>query len=210
MAASFSGLALAAFMLRASPNNNDFWFSVALVLVGWFLLQPPLWMISASWKLSLRLPESSQDKRSQQMQFTLAHMLLWTLGVALLLGIGRMALRDAQFSPSRGWGREDVMFFLIFLVVNFLVAIPVTMFMLTLKQHSHRVLAAISWSLVLGVLECVCLVAIGGPVIEPSSLAMVILLNLIHGAVLAGSLFVLTAVGYRWQRSAMPPDRAVQ
>ncbi len=210
MAASFSGLALAAFMHRASPNSNDFWFSVALVLVGWFLLQPPLWTISSVWKCSLRLPESSQERSSEAMQFTLAHMLLWTLGVALLLGIGRMALRDVQFSPSRGWGREDIMFFLIFVVVNFLLAIPVTLVMLALKQFPLRVLAAISWSLVLGVLECVCLAIIGGPVIEPSSLAMVILLNFIHGAVLAGSLLVLTAVGYRWQRSAMPPERAVQ
>ena len=210
MAASFSGLALAAFMLKTSPSENDFWFSVALVLIGWFLLQPPLWMISSAWKCSLRLPENPQDKPSQQMQFTLAHMLLWTLGVALLLGIGRMALRDVQFSPSRVWGKEDVMFFLIFLVVNFLLAIPVTLVMLTLKQLPFRVLAAISWSLVLGVLECVVLAIMSGPIMEPSSLAMVILLNLIHGAVLAGSLFVVTAVGYRWQRDAIPPDRAVQ
>ncbi|MFN0019906.1 MAG: hypothetical protein ACKVP0_16740 [Pirellulaceae bacterium] len=211
MAASFSGLALAAFMLRTSPNNNnDFWFSVALVLVGWLLLQPPLWMISSHWKCSLRLPKSSQDKPSEAMQFTLAHMLLWTLGVALLLGIGRMALRDVQLSPDRGWGRDDVMIFLIFLVVNFLLAIPVTLVMLALKQLTFRFLAVLSWSLVLGVLECVCLAFMTGPVVEPSSLLLIILLNFIHGLVLAGSLFVLTAVGYRWQRDAVPPDRAVQ
>lgn len=212
MAASFSGLALAAFMLRTSPNNNnDFWFSVALVLVGWLLLQPPLWMIGILWKRSLRLPDHVHDKSSQQKQFTLADMLLWTLGVALLLGIGRMALRDVQFTADRTWRWEDTAFFLIFLAVNFLLAIPVTLVMLTWKQLSFRFLAAMSWSLVLGVLECVCLTIMSGQTatIEASSLFLIILLNFVHGVVLAGSLFVLTAVGYRWQPNAMPLDRTV-
>lgn len=209
MAASFSGLALAAFMLKNSPSAHDFWFSVTLVLVGWFLLQPPLWMISTLWKCSLRLPEDPQDKPAQQMQFTLADMLLWTLGVALLFGIGRMALRDVQFSTSRSWQSTDVMFFLMFLVVNFLLAIPVTLVMLTLKQLTFRLLGALSWSLVLGVLECVFLAIMTGPIVEPSRLALVILMNFVHGAVLAGSLFVLTTVGYRWQRDAILPDRVV-
>jgi hypothetical protein len=208
LAACFAGLALAAFMLKNSPSAHDFWFSVTLVLVGWFLLQPPLWMIRACWKCSLRLPEDPRDKPAQQMQFTLAHMLLWTLGVALLFGIGRMALRDGQFSTSRSWQSTDVMFFLIFLAVNFVLAIPVTLVVLTWKQLPFRFLGALFWSLVLGVLECVCLTIMTGD-INTSGMAMLIILNFIHGMVLVGSLFVLTAVGYRWQGDAMPPDRVV-
>ncbi|MFN0019909.1 MAG: hypothetical protein ACKVP0_16755 [Pirellulaceae bacterium] len=208
MAASFSGLTMAAFTLKVFPN--DFWFSVALPIVGWFLLQPPLWMFSLGWKYSLQLPESPQQNSSPQMQFTLAHMLLWTLCVALILGISRMALRDVQVSSGPNWRMEDLWPFLIFLIVNFLLAISVTSAMLGLQKLLHRGLAAVTCSLMLGVLHGLCITIMRPGGLSTDGLCSIIWLHFVHGSVLVGSLFVLTAVGYRWQRDAIPPDRAVQ
>jgi hypothetical protein len=200
MAATLAGLAIAAFMIKASPNAEDFWMCVALSLAGWLLLQPPLWFVSVGLKYSVRLSDEKSNERGAGTQFTLAHLLLWTLGVAMLLGIGRMALRDVQIATSRTWLPPDFGFFLVLLVVNFVLAVPVILVVLGMKSRSLRVVMVSLWSLALAAAEFFCLMLIIGAPAEPSAVVLLALMNGFHGMVLGGSLLMLTEVGYRLRR----------
>jgi hypothetical protein len=194
MAASLLGLAMAAFTFKSS-GGDEFWLFAALTLVGWLLLQPPLWIASGLYRYSVRLPdEESREKAAAQ--FSLAHMLLWTLGVAVVLGIGRMALRDFQITNSHVYRGGDLAIMMVLLTLNFLLAMPIIHFALR-RTASFLVLLLVGvWSLILGGVECVILSAIAGPP-PPDAFVLVLLMNLVHGLLLAGSLLALTSLGYR-------------
>ncbi len=198
MASSLAGLAMAAYIHKSSPNAEDFWMFVGLILLGWSLLQGVLWPVSGRLKYFVCLPDERPSHARSQ--FTLADMLRWTLGIALLLGIGRLALRDLQVSTSRSLRAEDTIIFLLLLCVNFALAIPSILAVLGLRSTSYRAIIVVVVSLVLGALECFVLMLISGFSIEPDSIVLIMLMNIVHGSVLGGSLFALTAVGYRLRR----------
>ena len=206
MAASLTGLAMAAFTFKSS-GGNEFWLFAALTLAGWLLLQPPLWLVSCVLKFSVRLPDQQSSGRVAPAQFTLAQMLLWTLGVALVLAIGRMALRDFQIRDSHIWRGEDLAILFVLLGLNFLLAMPVILAVLRFTTSVLVLLLVVGWSLMLGVVECICLMVIGGN-IPGDAVVLILLMNLIHGFLLGGTLFALTAVGYRLRRDGAGPSTA--
>jgi len=189
-----AGLAMAAFTFKSS-GGNEFWMFAALTLAGWLLLQPPLWIVSGVFKYTVRLPEQPSNERAAA-QFTLAHMLLWTLGVALVLGIGRMALRDFQITYSQYWRGADFGIMLVLMGLNFVLAMPVILAVLRRKASPFVLLIVAAWSLMLGGVECVCLMLIGGN-IPQDAMVLILLMNVIHGVLLGSSLTALTFLGYR-------------
>ncbi len=86
---------------------------------------------------------------------------------------------------------------IILLGLNFLIALPVIFVVLRRAPSPFVFLLVGAWSLMLGVVECVCLMALPGGHIEQDAIVLILVMNLVHGLLLAGSLVTLTMLGCR-------------
>ena len=121
-----------AFGFNLVREGNSQGFPVLLVygsclLLQWILVQLPLWLIGTRYRLIVCFPTQTNVVNEQRgHQFGIREVMALTALVAIVLGVGRLALGGIQGSGASGsFGKgKEILIFLSLALANAIVSLP--------------------------------------------------------------------------------------
>ena len=154
-----SGLTLAAlvslcfyFAIDHGPSEESAAISGALML-QWIAVQAPLWLIRIVFGWHVGCWDEIDRSEANETQFGIRQLLVWTMLVAVALGITRIVLPDDVISELETDPRMYVAIISLLAVFNSLLALPIIWACFVKRQMLVWLVAAIGCCIVMSVAE---------------------------------------------------------
>jgi hypothetical protein len=140
LGAGYVVVTLGGFLFRNTSPNEALAITAA-VAAQWFVVQVPLWILRLVTRWRVESPQSAGAAgRLEETQFGIRQLLVWTLLVAILLGLGRIVLIGVGFSPAAAV-RSSQFFWIVVLLsaFNSLLAWPLVAAPLAVRRWKRNV-----------------------------------------------------------------------
>ena len=184
---------------------------LGVAIIGQFvLLQAPLWVLRAAFRLRLRYTATDLQESSKSIQFSLWHMLLGMTVVGMLMGMGR--LFTASLQKLDVGHTKDLHGFGLFVGFNLLLAWPLIWSILSPSKLFLRLSIALLLAVVLTVCEAFVFLKLFGMQEAPVFFGIT---NVIQCLTLMSHLLITRSFGYHLVRQsreflgspfALPPE----
>lgn len=185
------------YVVRSGGNVGIGIAGGVLMFVQCLLIQVPLFLARtlSGWRIGLN--RAGHHEGARHAQFGIGHILLWTAGIAALLGVGRFLFSGVSTSgfvdPHVG---EWAMFFAFFTLFNICLAIPTIWVCVGHRLHLLFIPLLIYVPLLTAAQWLTFQSLPNGDRI--SEIQLFVILNLVHTVALGGTLLLLRARGLRW------------
>jgi hypothetical protein len=183
--------------IARSPHSNGFGVLVlygGAVLMQWVLVQAPMWLLVARYGLRIRHQDEAAtvtDHRDQQ--FGIRQVMILTMIVAVVLGIGRIVLGELK---GGGGPTDGLMIFAFLVLTNAVIPLPVIAAALLPRGIWRATFAALLLVALATAIE-VTLVWLLAKATAASELSMFALINSFHCAWILTLLHLVRRSGFR-------------
>jgi hypothetical protein len=166
--------------------------------VQWLLVQAPLWVLRLARGVRIQPIEELPAFDPARRQFGIRELMVLTASVAVLLGIGRLALPLLlQAARSGNWGEWPAFAFVV--VTNVVLTLPLALAALLPRYWllacgvGMVFVAAATW----GELSLLRYFLSGNGSLEPDVLALFLIMNGSQGVAVIAALGIMRAAGFR-------------
>lgn len=138
--AGYVVLTLWGFLFRNTSFNEALAITAA-VAAQWIVVQIPLWFLRLIARWRIQAPQTSGTEGGmEETQFGIRQLLIWTLLVAILLGLGRLVLTGIDFSPAAAvWNAHFLWIVGLLSAFNSLLAWPLVAAPLAVRRWKRKV-----------------------------------------------------------------------
>jgi hypothetical protein len=185
------------FKLALGPSSQSLSDLIELglaMLTQWLLIQAPMWLLV--WLYRVRIDHSDRDEatsRSDDMQFGIRQLLILTALVAVVLGVGRLALGGLQSELS---GDSSIGMIALLVVSNALIGLPLVAAVLLRRKTLLAVTASIGLATFVTGLELPLLWLIEQQALDGYTYLMLCGMNFVQCLWILTAAFILRLAGY--------------